>query len=265
MALMENFQKQLLDFAKTDSIGIVMWETANLLDGLTKTPVFPEDIENSADSLSKMRANTQKNEGNCNILNLEDLRRAYCELRMCCYGLTEAVENSIRSLITNNRIEMIQEDHRIYPVNDDLVDVKREQIEYEAEGHNEVSMEQSAEDSNLEQLEPGEDIDEDKVAECKTAKVYINPNDYCLLPKEEEEDDDVTDENDELTSSIDDLSNSEMPKSEKKETLKNSRASARTVPSNNIKVKCRICNKRMSRSNLKTGEKRYKCDQCHLA
>ncbi|GMT15943.1 hypothetical protein PFISCL1PPCAC_7240, partial [Pristionchus fissidentatus] len=79
-ALMENWQRQFSEFAKKDNIGLVMWETANLLNGLLSDPICAEDLENSADSLSKIRVNTQKKDGTFDLLNLEELRRAYCEL-----------------------------------------------------------------------------------------------------------------------------------------------------------------------------------------
>ncbi|GMT16479.1 hypothetical protein PFISCL1PPCAC_7776, partial [Pristionchus fissidentatus] len=100
---------QCVDFAKIDRIGNVMSETANLLQGLTLDPVSAADVEYSADSLNMIRTNTQRHDGTRAPLSLQELSRAYNELRQCCYGMTEAVEISIRDLILNNRFEILQQ------------------------------------------------------------------------------------------------------------------------------------------------------------
>ncbi|GMT15929.1 hypothetical protein PFISCL1PPCAC_7226, partial [Pristionchus fissidentatus] len=82
---MDNWRKQFSDFAGTDRIGKVMLETSNLLQEMAANPVSVADLEFGADAVSTMRANIQKHDGTQAPLSFEDLRRAYDEMRKCCY------------------------------------------------------------------------------------------------------------------------------------------------------------------------------------
>ncbi|GMT15940.1 hypothetical protein PFISCL1PPCAC_7237, partial [Pristionchus fissidentatus] len=212
---MENWRNQCAEFAKIDKIGNVMSEAVNLMNALTAHPVSIADLENAVDSLSTTRSTAMRNNGAQSPLTTEELHRAYNEMRKCCYGITAAIEISIRVLIANNRIVSLQESDPTSPTElnmvaeyvtnrgeDETIDgshagpnkssteltyandpiAKRESVEFDSEASNDFSMEDSMEGSIKE--ESGETIKTEETVP-ETSKTYINPNDYCFLPKEE--------------------------------------------------------------------------------
>ncbi|GMT15945.1 hypothetical protein PFISCL1PPCAC_7242, partial [Pristionchus fissidentatus] len=113
------WQQQFSNFAITDRIGDVILETLSMLNVLARSPLSFTNLEFAADAVKFARSQTRREDRTVRTQYRGQLPRAHHDLRECCFSLTEAAELAVRSLISGNQVETVQQSNPMYPTDAD--------------------------------------------------------------------------------------------------------------------------------------------------